>query len=438
MRRDRQGNLPCFFVFTALVAVLVAGSSALAEGIWSEAPVPPVTQMNSTAFFGRANAWAVGNLGNILRYQNGTWAIFPSGTDKNLYGVFAQGERNAWAVGAEGTIMHWDGDRWALHPSSGSATTKDLFAVAFINENNGWAAGGGTAGGVILHYDGTSWSAVQSLTSTVTGIAAVTSDYIWFCGFNRTLTLFNGTAFVPGPDLVGDGKAWNAVAFPYSRLGWVVGDDGKVARFSPGKYPSVQGMCWGTYYVDSNGVATTTGQGYAATAAQLKGLCVLADPEWGYLVGSGGLRMRLGEDGRFLQEVIGGVDLADIDLPNHEEGAAVGGSALTGPRAVLLRVRTTAAAFSGMRVFPNPFEPVKGGYLTIDRLPGNVSSIEIFTVEGDKIASIGKGIDYRPDFGVATWNGKIGGNLAASGAYVARISAPGLKTKTAAFLVVKR
>jgi len=443
MRRDRQGNLPCFFVFAAILAQLIP-ATVPADGIWSDAIVPPVSPMNAVDFSDRANAWAVGNQGNILRYQFGAWNIFPSATDQNMYAVDTQGGDSAWAVGAGGTIMHWNGDRWAVHPASGVATDKDLFAVAFLNENNGWAAGGGTTvfggsdqPGVILHYDGTSWTMAKNLSCTVTGMAAVASDYVWFCGYNRSLTLFNGTGF-SSTNFETDGKAWRAVSFPYNRLGWVVGDEGAVARFSPSKYPAGNYLGWGTYFVDSSGIASPTAAGYAATAAQLNGVCVLPDPEWGYIAGAGGVRLRLGDDSIFRQEAAGGTDLLDIDLANHEEGAAVGGTTLTGPRVAMLRERTTATGFPGTRIYPNPFEPMKGGILTLDRLPGNASKIDIFTMEGDKVAAIGNGVEYRADIGVATWNGKVGGKAAASGAYLVQLSAPGVKGKTLVFILVKR
>ena len=424
MRGDRQGNLPCFFVFSALLALLVPGAATPTEGIWTEVSVPPVSPMNAVAFSDRANAWAVGNQGNILRYRNAQWIIFPSATDKDLYAVATRSGVDAWAVGAAGTIMHWDGDRWAVHAASGVATSKDLFAVAFLNENNGWAAGGDGVEGVILHYDGTSWTVEDSPPEIVTGIAAVASDYIWFCGKNRSLTLFNGTTFSAGPDLVGDGKDWRAISFPYRRLGWVVGDDGSIGRFSPSRYPLPAQMGWGSYVSPS--------------IVQLNGVSVLPDPEWGYVVGAGGVRLRLDDDGVFRQEATGGEDLMDIDLPNHEEGAAAGGTTITGPRVVMLRSRTTAEGFPGARIYPNPFEPMKGGFLTIDRLPANVSKIEIFTVAGDRVAAIGSGVEFRADVGIATWNGKVGGKTAASGAYLAQLSAPKVKTRTVVFLLVKR
>ena len=425
MRRDGQGIIPCFFVFSAILAALMPDTAVRAEGVWTEVPPPVSAGMNAVNYSDRANAWAVGNQGNILRNINGAWTIFPSSTDKDLYAVCAQGGNDAWAVGAEGTLIHWNGDRWAVHADSGVATAQNLYAVAFLNESNGWAAGSG----VVLHYDGSSWVSMLipvwsgtwtgMWSGTWTGIAPVSSDYVWFCGNDRRLGFFDGTNFfdiehtaLPLPP---DGKAWRAISFPYQRLGWIVGDDGKIARFNTTNKWALAG--------------SPTGQ-------NLYGLCVLPDPEWGYAVGAGGIRLRLWEDGQFRQEGTGGEDLRSVDLPNHDEGSAVGG--IAGPRILSMHVRTTANSFIDMRAFPNPFEPKKGGSITFDHLPGNVTAIEIFTIEGDKVADLKSGISYRGEVGVAGWDGRINGRVAASGAYMARFSAPGTKPRMVTFLLVKR
>ncbi len=54
---------------------------------------------------------------------------------------------------------------------------------------------------------------------------------------------------------------------------------------------------------------------------------------------------------------------------------------------------------SNVRVFPNPFRPSKpdGGYdecgIVLDRLPENISNIEIYNIAGDLIAALGNSIE---------------------------------------------
>jgi hypothetical protein len=390
-----------------------------AEGIWTEAALPPSATLNSVAYSGRSVAWAVGQLGGIFRYGRLSWEVFPSGTGNDLYSVAAVGNGEAWAVGAGGVIIHYNGNSWDVDVQGSSLTLLDLRAVTFLNPANGWAAGGGSAtpAGIILHYDGAAWAKVLSPTRTVYGVAEVSSDYIWFCGANGMLVQFDGTHFTEYTVGTGD---WRSISFPYRRLGWAVGTGGRIARFSPGTYPAPG---WGP-------VASPTG-------LDLAGVCVLPDPEWGYAVGAQGIRLALGGDGAWRTEVTGGGDLRGVDLPNHMEGAAVGGTSAV--RIVMVRERTTEKNLAEVRAFPNPFDPGKGGVLTFDRLPPGVTDLDIMTIRGEVVSDLKHGITYDPVTGIATWNGRMRwGGVPATGPYMYRISAPGSKTAQGRILVVKR
>ena len=419
MKPDRQGLRPCFFL---LATSLVFGlHEARAAGVWEEVQAPTLSLMNGVAFLDRANAWAVGDNGTVLRYaysSSSSWGIFPSSTDKNLYAVTAVSNGEAWAVGEMGTIVHFNGSTWSQHPDSGTITLLDLRAVAFINPNNGWAVGGAPGqGGVILHYDGASWTTRSMTASPLYGLAVVSSEYAWFCGEDRTLILFDGTNFITDPPLLGGVGIWRAIVFPYQRLGWVVGDGGTVARFT---------ATGGWVLNPASGVATTE---------NLYGLRVLPDPEQGYAVGAAGVRLRV-TDPVVSLEASGGTDLRGIGMPNPAEGGAVGGVGV--PRISMFRAYTDAADLSGVRVYPNPYDPGSGRPFSFDRLPANVSGISIYTIEGDIIADLGSGIAYRYKIGTAVWTGLTRlGRKPATGTYVFRITAPG-KTRTGLILVVRK
>lgn len=408
-----QGRAPCFFAFMALLAF--HPGLAGAAGVWTEAVLPPAAPLNAVAYSGRAVAWAAGDMGVMFRWHSGAWEVFPSGTDRSLRAIATVANGEAWAVGDGGAIVHYNGSAWNPDPQSQLLTLLDLKAVAFLNEDNGWAAGGtGASGGVIIHYDGSSWSVVQTLTRTVNGIAVVASDYAWFCGDAGSLVHFDGSTFTQYTVGTGD---WNAVTFPYRRLGWVVGEDGAIARFSPSVYAAPG---WGLVT--------------SPTTSDLKGVRVLPDPEWGYAVGAGGIRIRY--DGSWLYETSGGDDLSGIDLPNRLEGSAAGGGAAA--RIVMVRSETTALDLAQVRVYPNPFNPLKGGALTMDLLPAATSRIEIATLRGEVVAEIGEGVEFDPTTGVATWRGVTrAGKSVAMGPYLFRVSAPGVPDRRGRILVVK-
>lgn len=386
----------------------------MAEGVWTEAVISPAGVLNAVAYENRISAWAAGNLGVVFHFKGSAWEVYPSGTDQDLYGVAVSGGGQAWAVGAGGAIVHFDGNSWDLDPQSGAVTMQDLHAVAFLNESNGWVAGSG----VVLHYDGTSWTKVLVTTRTLNGIAASSEDYIWFCGNEGALILFDGTTFTP---YVVGAADWKGISFPYRRLGWAVGTGGAIARFNPGKYTA--DPHWGLVS--------------SPTALDLSGICVLPDPEWGYAVGAGGMRLALADNGDWKVEASGGGDLRDVDLPNRMEGAAVGGSGTA--RIVMVRAKTTEKDLFQVRVFPNPYDPGEGGVLTFDRLPANVKSIEIITLRGEEVGSLGHGIEYDSATGMAFWRGaNRRGKTVAAGPYLFRVSAPGVKDRKGTILVVKR
>src|SRR5882757_6161951 len=98
------------------------------------------------------------------------WRIVPSGTVKDLNGVWGTSASNVWAVG-DGTILHYDGATWApVAGGSGDA----LFGIWGSSASDVWAVGNdGGQTPVILHYDGASWSSVPSLSTTEPEYASV-------------------------------------------------------------------------------------------------------------------------------------------------------------------------------------------------------------------------------------------------------------------------
>ena len=274
--------------------------------------------MRSVKFVSRVDAWAAGRLGLILRYTNGVWENFPSGSDQNLFAVTALGDSDAWAVGSAGTILHFNGDKWNPSPQAGQITLLDLNGAAFLNSSNGWIVGGNPPqGGIILKWDGVAWSSVYTCSEALYGIAIVRSDCIWFCGENRKLVKFDGAGFSDGPVLLGGSGTWWALSFPYQNQGWVVGDSGSIGRFTAGNWNLV-----------ASGVAE-----------HLHGICLLADPTRGYIVGENGVRLLYGSDTISL-EARGGEDLFSVDMPNELEGAAVGARKTFCRTAIPHRTRT--------------------------------------------------------------------------------------------------
>ena len=419
----RQGFLPCLFLLWALAATPAVAPAA---SIWTEQPDPSQEVLHALKFYNRTDGFAVGNAGTILRFVKGAWQNFPSGSDQDLLDVALVGSDQAWAVGVNGIILSFANNKWTPSPYSQALTLEPLHAVSFLNPSNGWACGGDPVrGGIVLHYDGSSWVTATTTIDALYGLALVGSDDIWFCGEHRRIMHFDGSQFaVQDPfstpySPIADGLDWHAIAFPFKSIGWVAGDQGTVARFS-----------------SSTGVFATHLQGSALTTGTLFAMSMLPDTGRGFIVGQDGIRLFY-NGASFEAEASGGPDLSGIALANELEGTAVGG--VTRGRIVSLRALTTESTVARMRIFPNPLDPGRGDILTIDRLPDDVTTLEIYTLRGELVDDLAHAVTYQEATGIARWNGHIhGGRPAASGTYLVRLATRRGASGKGVFLVVRK
>lgn len=111
---------------------------------------------------GAPGALAVGLDGTALHYDSAAgWLVDSTPTRAHhvpLTAVAFDGAARAFAVGQLGTILRWNGASWSEDPQSVSLTTATLNAVAFGADGQGWAVG---SFGTILHFDGATWSQEQ-------------------------------------------------------------------------------------------------------------------------------------------------------------------------------------------------------------------------------------------------------------------------------------
>ncbi|MEK7474200.1 MAG: hypothetical protein AAB152_01080 [Candidatus Coatesbacteria bacterium] len=295
----------------ALTAAWLAAAPAGAGSVWTELTSPTATLLNAVKFLNRAEGWAVGDRGAVVRYAKGKWENFPSGTDEDLLSVTVLGTGEAWAVGRNGTIVHFNGSIWSVSPQSRTLTVLPLTMVRFLTPDIGWAVGGRPCqSGIALRYNGTAWVSATTTDDPLYGVEVLADDNVWFCGGNRRLMHFDGAGFTKLPCTIGDGKAWYALAFPFRNTGWVVGDGGLVWKYSSGNIPP----CFGP---DSAASSLTT--------QALRGISMLPGMAAGMVVGDAGVRLRFNGSG-FELDAAGGQDLRGVDVLNEREGQAVGGT----------------------------------------------------------------------------------------------------------------
>ena len=136
--------------------------------------------------------FAVGNNGQILKYNCSNWSAETSPTNRRLNSVYIVSASEAWAVGNNGTIIRWNGSSWA---TISSPTNNQLNSVAMLDTNEdgsanaGWAVGNG---GEIVSYNGSTWSASSFQNSNLRGVALFNQNDAWVARQNGTLLHWNG------------------------------------------------------------------------------------------------------------------------------------------------------------------------------------------------------------------------------------------------------
>ena len=188
------------------------------EGNWIEGQVPEGALLN-WVHGANGHLWVVGNGGRALRQispeigGDGSWQVFDSNTDQDLWGVWVRSPDEVWAVGgdplregeADPVITHFDGTRWrrvevppldrsgvrSLFKVYGEVETGRVFAVgmkgvilgdlgegwrqfdvtpagdappssedlvSLWGDDDGILAVGGRSNGILARWDGSQWS----------------------------------------------------------------------------------------------------------------------------------------------------------------------------------------------------------------------------------------------------------------------------------------
>jgi hypothetical protein len=168
---------------------------------WSVISGPNVgrgASLNAIVAISSNDVWAAGSnssSGVLVEHWNGvSWSVVSSAAFSGLgpvLGISADSSNDVWAVG-DGMSLHWNGLIWSQVPPPSNFRGN---GVTTLSPTNVWAAGSRHGEhpdslAKVLHWDGVSWSfsttvnplAANNLSSTFTGIAAVSANNIWVVG----------------------------------------------------------------------------------------------------------------------------------------------------------------------------------------------------------------------------------------------------------------
>lgn len=194
----------------------------------AEHPQPTGNALRAVWSAGRL-AYAVGELGTVVRLSDGTPAVTLEAeglTRANLNAVAAVGER-VWAVGDDGTVLQRQGGSW----SRTRLGTEALYTVFSDAAGAMYAAGQGDA---LWRYDGAAWSRSSMPGQTAadaTYAGAAYGDLLLLAGSSgRILRLARQSN---GWQRESDGLTplpWRALLIQADGSGFAVGDGGIVGR----------------------------------------------------------------------------------------------------------------------------------------------------------------------------------------------------------------
>lgn len=185
-------------------AVLVGGTGGVLlfyDGQDFKDPTASPTHEQLNDIWGASDsvAFAVGNKGTLLKYEQGAWKSIATGSTQNFNGVWGTSENDVYIVGNLGTILHYEN---GVLQVMDSPTSLDLRAIQGTAKDYIVAVG---TSGMIIRYNGTSWSKINTSVSSY--------------NFNDLWLKDNNTIYVVGDSgaiYIGDGNAanWSKIGDP--------------------------------------------------------------------------------------------------------------------------------------------------------------------------------------------------------------------------------
>jgi photosystem II stability/assembly factor-like uncharacterized protein len=188
---------------------------------WYQQNSGTTQNLNAVTFIDANNGFAVGDSGVIIKTTDGgnNWITLSSGSVFPLSDVTFVNSSTGWVVGGDDEWSLIDRKQIILATTNGGMTWQlqfndsigpfgQLSSVHFINENNGWAVGGGTDGELKPHF-------YRAFLRTTNGGISWTTQTEWI-------------------DTTGKNGILNAVQFSDQKIGWAVGNHGTIMKTTNG------------------------------------------------------------------------------------------------------------------------------------------------------------------------------------------------------------
>ena len=139
-----------------------------------------------------SEAFAVGDLGTILHFENGNWTEMASGTTQNLRGLGGASTSALYAVGENGTVLKYDGNNWSDFAPGVPANYNEIWIDA--GTGDAFLAGDG---GTVMKLENGVWSplALGTVTENLLSVWGSSTSNVYIVGNQNTAFKWTGTQF---------------------------------------------------------------------------------------------------------------------------------------------------------------------------------------------------------------------------------------------------
>jgi len=125
------------------VSVLFSAVSHFDGTAWQTIENTPGKSLNAIDMVSDTEGWAVGDVGTILHYVNGSWILEPSPVTSDLWDIDMVSATEGWAISIQddndqSAILYYDGNSWQV---AGSITGSNLYAISVLNRYTGYIVG---------------------------------------------------------------------------------------------------------------------------------------------------------------------------------------------------------------------------------------------------------------------------------------------------------
>ena len=268
-KHGRTFTIAGYSLFLAFILLLFTPSLTSEEEIdtgWDQAPISTDNDLNDVLALNSTSAFAIGENGKIYHTVNSgvNWSEQDSGVIQDLNAIEFNGQ--AIVVGDSGTVLINDGDSWIGNSIEGAGNLYDLSVPHFESLADSVIFVSGT-GGEIWKWSNNTWDDLSNFTGTTNDIYAidfVNEDEGFAVGADGLIiaTTDGGLSWEirDSPEEFSDLSFYDVIIFgykgsPVSAL--IVGENGTVIQ-SSGTGPTAIGYIWKVPSENSHPTNTTS------------------------------------------------------------------------------------------------------------------------------------------------------------------------------------